>query len=355
MKPTARNKTATVKDVAKACGLSLSSVIHILGGREQRYREETCRLVKETARRLGYRRNSSARAMRSGRFDCITLLMSAHPDTTLLHQAAIEGICDALAEHDMHLNVARLPNETLEDASLVPKLLREWTADGLLVAIATHIPPDMVDRIAASRLPCVWIRSKLERDCVYLDEADAARKAVDHLLGLGHRRIAFADYTFGSLSKSAGHYGIVEFEDGYCRRMSDAGLAPRVIRESDRVERSDRVGRWVDVLSKPRRPTAVVASVSTALPLMTAALTLGLRIPDDLSIITQGDRVNNVTGITLTTLTFSEHEIGRQSAAMLVQRIRGGAGPLPPVLIQSVLEAPESCAPPRKEGKKERT
>lgn len=47
--------------------------------------------------------------MRSGRFDCITLLMSAEPDTTLIRQKALEGICDELAVHGLHLNVARLP------------------------------------------------------------------------------------------------------------------------------------------------------------------------------------------------------------------------------------------------------
>ncbi len=348
MHAAAKQKSVTVKDVAQACGLSLSSVIHILGGREQRYREETCRRVNEAAQRLGYRRNSSARAMRSGRFDCVTLLMSAHPDATLLRQAAIEGVCDALAGHEMHLNIARLPNATLGDEALVPKLLREWTADGLLVAFATHIPPQMITRIEASRLPCVWIRSKRDNDCLFLDEQDAARQAVGHLIEWGHRRIAFADYTFGSETHRGDHYGISEFEASYCHCMNQAGLASRVIRESDRVDREDRVARWVDVLSKRNRPTAVVAPPSTAMPLLTAALTLGLRIPADLSIITQGERIHNETGIALTTLTIPEYEIGHQSASMLVKRIRGVGLPLPPCRIPFTLETAGSCAPPPK-------
>ena len=259
MKTKKRKATVTVKDVARESGLSLSTVIHILGGREQRYREETCRKVHETAQKMGYRRNSSARAMRSGKFDCVALLMSAEPDATLIRQEALEGICDELAAHGMHLNVARLPGQALADEGLVPKLLREWTADGLLVAFAMQIPPSMAERIESSNLPCVWMRSKRDFDCVYLDEMGAARQAVDHLAKLGHRRIAFADYTYGTQSLSASHHGLLDFEAGYRERMTEAGLAPQVIREEDRVERSERAARFRAIFSRKDRPTALIA------------------------------------------------------------------------------------------------
>jgi LacI family transcriptional regulator len=343
-----RKSTVTVKDVARESGLSLSTVIHILGGREQRYRDETCRRVNETAQRMGYRRNSSARAMRSGKFDCVALLMSAEPDATLMRQPALEGICDELALHGMHLNVARLPSEALADEGLVPKLLREWTADGLLVAFAMHIPPSMVERIESSNLPCVWMRSKRDCDCVYLDEKDAARQAVDHLAGLGHRRIAFADYTCGTMSLASSHHGLLDFEAGFREQMKKAGLTPQVVREEDRVDRSDRTARFRAIFSRKDRPTALIAMPSTALPAVTAAVGAGLRIPEDLSIITMSDEIQDSTGIALTTLITPEYDIGRRSAALVVKRIKEPGRPLPPCLVKFILTDAGSCAPPPK-------
>lgn len=348
MKTKKRKATVTVKDVARESGLSLSTVIHILGGREQRYREETCRKVHETAQKMGYRRNSSARAMRSGKFDCVALLMSAEPDATLIRQEALEGICDELAAHGMHLNVARLPGQALADEGLVPKLLREWTADGLLVAFAMQIPPTMAERIESSNLPCVWMRSKRDFDCVYLDEMGAARQAVDHLAKLGHRRIAFADYTYGTQSLSASHHGLLDFEAGYRERMTEAGLAPQVIREEDRVERSERAARFRAIFSRKDRPTALIAMPSTALPAVTAAVSAGLRIPEDISIVTMADQLQDSTGIALTTLITPEYDIGRQSAALVVQRIKEPGKPLPPRIVKFALAEAGSCAPPPK-------
>ncbi len=284
----------------------------------------------------------------------MALLMSTEPDATLLHQAALEGICDELAVHGMHLNVARLPNDALVDAGLVPKLLSEWTADGLLVAFAMHIPPSMVERIESSNLPCVWMRSKRESDCLYLDEKDAARQAVEHLAGLGHRRIAFADYTYGTETLLSAHYGLQEFEASYCETMRQTGLIPQVIREAKRVERWDRVARLRELFSVKDRPTALIAMPTTVLPAVTAAIGLGLRIPEDLSMITLGDKIQDDTGIVLTTLVMSEYEIGRQSAALIVKRIREPERMLPPSWVKFVLAEGRSCAPPARVGPKGR-
>ena len=342
----ATRSSVTVKDIARESGLSLSTVIHILGGRADRYRAETRERVMEVAGQLGYRRNSSARAMRRGRFDCVALLMSAEPNRTLLRQPALEGICDALAEQGLHLSVARFAEEALVNEKFVPKMLREWTADGLLVAFAVSIPPRMVQLIEGSRLPCVWMRSRRASDCVYLDESDAARRAVDHLARLGHRRIAFADYTFGQEDLPQAHYGVRDSESGYCRAMRRLGLAPRVIREPVRVERSGRIARLRGILAADDRPTAVIAYPSTIWPAAMAAAGLGLQIPADLSLITLSNQPEDVAGLSLATFVTPEYEIGRASAVMLVERIRNPERALPRQALKFGFAEGASCAPP---------
>lgn len=94
------------------------------------------------------------------------------------------------------------------------------------------------------------------------------------------------------------------------------------------------------------RPTALIAMPSTALPAVTAAVGAGLRIPEDLSIITMGDEIQDSTGIALTTLVTPEYEIGRQSAALVVQRINKPGMPLPVRIVKFTLATAGSCTRP---------
>lgn len=348
------SKVITVKDVARESGLSLSTVIQVLGGREQRYSVETRRKVQKMAQKMGYRRNSAASIMRRGKFDCVALLMSMTPGSTLLRQRALEGICDALSECDMHLSVARLPENELVGEELVPKMLKEWTADGLLVSFALNIPPRMIELVESSNLPCIWMRSKRERDCIYLDENDAAQQAVRHLVGLGHQRIALADCSTGTKDLPKAHYGVLDFDSGYREAMQIAGLEPRVIRAEHYVECTDRLDFFREVFAVPDRPTALVAYHTTIWPAVMAAIQEGLRIPDDISLVAVAEEKQDIAGISLTTLITPEYEIGRQAALSVVKRIRELDQTLPPCVLKFKLFEAGSCMPPKQPDKKKR-
>lgn len=324
----------TAKDIAQVCGLSVPTVTHVLGSQGHRYRPETRRLILKAARKMGYRPNTSARAMRTGKFDCVALLMSSEPQRSLLRGEALDGICRGLESHNMHLSLTRLADEALLAKGGLPKILRESMADGLLLNYNQFIPPELVRTVEAQALPSVWMRSKQRQDCVYIDYGDGARRATTRLLELGHLRIAWVNYSYGMSYPPGTHHGAIDGEAGYREAMRDAGLQPQVIREAKSVPRVERPERFAALLGKPDRPTAFLTlGASTALPLIYAAARQGLAVPEDLSIITFGLLLEDQGGTAVATVLIPEKDLGYAAAEMLVQKIRTPDLSHPPLVL----------------------
>src|SRR2546421_5430565 len=105
--------SVTIKEIARRTGMSIPTVGNILGRSADRYSAKTQQRIRQAAQELGYKPNSSARAMRQGRFGCAALVLSRSKQQTHSHIPAglLDGLDDALARHDMHLTVARLTDE----------------------------------------------------------------------------------------------------------------------------------------------------------------------------------------------------------------------------------------------------
>ena len=99
---------ATIKDVARVSGVSAQTVWRVLNGKNKNNNEDTERRVVTAATELGYRANSSAKAMRSGRFGNVALLMSEYFPLSMLPVLLREGIQDILKENDLNLILAPL-------------------------------------------------------------------------------------------------------------------------------------------------------------------------------------------------------------------------------------------------------
>ncbi|MEU8402162.1 substrate-binding domain-containing protein [Nonomuraea sp. NPDC048892] len=137
---------------------------------------------------------------------------------------------------------------------------------------------------------------------------------VDHLLGLGHRRIG--------LLANAGLSSASERVSLFRRMMKAAGLPPQVIAGSTADET---IGRVVRALAKTDRPTAVITdSDLLAHYVYDAAAEAGLRIPRDLSVVGHDDLpTSHLLAPALTTIAVDRFEIGRQAATMLIGALNG--------------------------------
>lgn len=349
--------TISLETVAERAGVSTRTAYRVLNGEgglgKRRDAVERAERIRQVAHELGYRPNQAARAMREGRFATAGLVLSRGETTSSTAEGLIKGVHDGLAGHGMHLAVTRLSDDQFADERYLPGLLRELTVDGLLMYYTHDEPAELHDLIERYRIPTIWINNARPHDCVHPADHEGARQATAHLLELGHRRIAF--WAFGD---GGGHYSNAAREAGYGEAMAAAGLSPLVRRRELHPQRLDRrgddfvaVGR--DWLQADPGVTAVVGgSHGQALVAAIAALSLGLRVPEDLSIIFVDQSLEDTAGLGLTRYWAAASEMGRAAVDELVAKITKPGRKRRPVTIPFRLFDGRSVAPPRKRGKR---
>src|SRR4051794_14535986 len=185
----------TLADIAAQVGVDRSTVSRVLANKaaEGGISVELAGRISAAARELNYAPNTVARAVREGRFNCAALLMSTVEGRSYLPSRLLDGIHDGLAEKDMHVTVAKVPDEKLNDFNYVPKILRTLMADGLLINYTHHLPEHLVNILSQRQLPAVWMNTRRETNAVYPRNFEAAEEMTRRLLKLGHTRIAYLD------------------------------------------------------------------------------------------------------------------------------------------------------------------
>ena len=331
----------SLKDIAEHLGVTKMTVSAALRG-TGRIGEETRRQVIKAAMELGYRPNTAARSIRSGRFNCLSLLLSFSSSQGYLPPTMLSGIRTALDRHGLYLVLSQLPDEKLVDETYVPTILRHAVSDGLLIKYDVLIPPRMMELLHRSMIPSIWINSKHAADCIYADEIDAGRQATEHLLALGHRRIAYVAYSGGT------HYSVTDRYEGYRQAMGRAGLEPRWVDRSSvglpRKERAAAIQRW---LERSDHPTAVLVTSDTTMNiLLLTAARMGLEIPRDLSIVAFGDAQVDALGIPTTSQIMPNSQVGEDAVEMLLKKIDDPSKDLPPRAIPGHLQSGGTSAPP---------
>jgi len=313
---------AKLKEIAEITGLSVPTVIHILGTRGHLYREATRQRVLAAANDLGYKPNASAKAMRSGRFGGIGLLLSTARNRSDLPMELLEGIQEKLGLHDLTLSLASLPDQKLTSETYLPKILRELAVDGLIVNYTHFIPADMLKIIGENKIPAVWVNTKHPVDCVYTDDFEASQRATEKLLELGHRRIVYVDFQTVYGEKNL-HYSVADRFGGYSAAMNAAGLKPRGVWRDEKLSPAERTALAKELLQSPDRPTAVVSYSAwmDTMPLMIAARDLNLEVPRDLSMITFSRDLFDAWGQPVTTMVIPTREVGEIATDMLLNRI----------------------------------
>jgi LacI family transcriptional regulator len=320
----------TQKMIAQRCDVSVSAVADILGKRSHLFNVTTRERVLSTARELGYRPNRWARAVRSGHFGAVGLLAT---DFHHFPWDALNGIEDVLAPRSLHALCLRLTPQG--GASF----LSERIADGMIVS--WDLDPDLVLQVEQHSVPSVWLNAKRAADCVYCDDRGGMRTAAERLFQLGHRRIAYVDYSVN------GHYSSEDRCAGYLEAVQAAGLTPQMIRQ--KVPRSERVAYTRDWLSGPRRPTAILAySDSSSLPVLHCATAeLGLRVPGDLSLVTVDERVDDRMGFVLATVVVPQRAMGEGVARMVLAKMDKAGQPQAPQSFMPTFEPGQTCGPVR--------
>ena len=316
-----------LEQIAKEAGVSKMTVSRILRGRNvpvYRRAKERTKQILDIAQRLNYRPNAAAKAIVSGKFHCATLLLGPCPfegGICLLLPGIAEGICAGLAEQNYHLCIAHLTGSQ-ESHALLPKVLRENMADGLLINYYGPIPQRQMELIEQYKIPAVYINMKRPADCVFPDDVGAAKLGTDRLIDLGHQRILYVR------NIPQPHFSAVDRREGYVAAMKARGLKPLVV-EMDGVTDSGQK-RLDSIFSRADRPTAVLAYTNQASAFMlSVAARHGLKVPRDLSLMHIGED-SLVAGIDMGNVALPWFEVGRVAAQELLAKIEDPSRKFPP-------------------------
>jgi LacI family transcriptional regulator len=311
----------TLKQIAAKSGFSVMAVSYVLNNKAHLVRPETRDTILKAARELGYLPNTSARALRTGRFNCYTLLLSSTLEYSHLPRELLSGIIRQLAERNLHLNLLEFPDEKLGNSEVIPDILRQYMSDGLLINYHYRFPTTMQKLVKQYKIPSVWINVQNPTDAVVPDELTSARALTKELLNQGHRRIAFFDAS-GMYNRPAeeNHFSVAVRREGYLQAMKAAGLEPILHCGNISADEQDAFGR--ELLGRPDRPTALIAySNEHLLPAYLSAAALGMRVPQDLSLASFGDRTSTLGRLSVTMMVSPWAEVGMAAVKMLAEKV----------------------------------
>jgi len=305
---------ATIRDVAKAAGVSLGTASRALN-RAGRVSEEAIAAVTKAARHLGYEPDAVAQSMRTRSTGVIGILVSdfANP----LYARIITSVEATMQAAGYTLLLANTHNDRKREKSLIDTF-RGRRVDGLILGPCEGESPEFLERLDAD-LPVV----ALDRDFsasgtgVHVDHFHGALQATRYLLNLGHTEIALL--TPGSILRP-GRDRIAGFQDAYRER----GLTPnpKLIRaEKSAMDYS--FSEALALLSAPQAPTAFMCLGTRILSGVLQALRhSGRSVPDDASVVSIGDTdLSQLFSPAITSLTWDFEAVGTALAQLLLKRL----------------------------------
>lgn len=330
----------TIYEVAREAGVSTATVSRVINDRRH-VREATRQRVEEAMTTLGYVANRQARGLAGGRSRVIGLLV--YELGTSYFNQLIRGIDAAVTSigYDLMLVTthARREREAQHAAELAG-----GPVDGLIIVLAVDIK-SYVDRLHRQGVPFVLLDYDSNvPGTTFITAANrqGTRDAVEHLIGLGHRRIGLITGTPGTSSAR-------ERLAGYRDALRDAGIEhdTRLVEKGDFLaERGYDAMRQLLALDDP--PTAVFTSADTAaVGALRAIREAGLRVPNDISIVGFDD-IPEASLVTpsLTTVRQPLQEMGA-TAVRLLQRLVDEPGATPRrIELATELIVRESSGPP---------
>ena len=313
-------KRATIEDVAALAGVSRAAVSKVLRN-AYGVSDEMRSCVELAMGELQYRPQMAARGLR-GRTYTIGVVLPEMRNP--LFPDILDGVWSGL-QGTQYQPLFAVRNTTDKNEQVLIEMMVDRKLDGF-VMIAPMVNRDYLWRMARTTPLVVLGRheSGAPFDTVNNDDEQGAFLAVSHLIGQGHRRIAF--FSFEPPEDSAVN-PVVFRQRGYTRAMQAHGLDKRLQICKTRNGASDDEDRQLahSVLRAARRPTAIFAWHDTvAINVLAEAAEMGLRVPQDLAVVGYDNfHIGALPQLQLSSVDQDAHAMGARSATLLIERIEG--------------------------------
>lgn len=321
-----RKKPATLSDIASTIGVAPMTVSRVVNGKGY-VSPETREMVMKAVAEMNYRPNGLARSLKRQKTETVGLVLGdiSNPYSTEIANAVRE----ALSARGFNLFICISEHSAKEDIAAFNSLV-DHNVDGIVVATRSNKEGDeRLAWIADRNVPVVVVGRDFHHDSVDSISADNFKggfEATQHLIDLGHKRIAF-------IGASLNNRGSLKRLQGYLSALTEHGLPvdERLITGS-RETISEAPGYSTEtigyegmkrLLSLPKRPTAVFARNDfTAVGAMTAIKEAGLSIPENIAVVGFDDTPLALHTVPpLTTIRQPMRIQGRLAAELLLRRI----------------------------------
>jgi LacI family transcriptional regulator len=307
----------TIADVAQHAGVSQMTVSRVINSSASVKSDKRVR-VEHAIKELGYVPNRLARGLSARRLGVIAVLV---PDLTNPYFTEIvHKIEDVANEQGLTVLLGNSDERPDREADFL-RTVAALRVDGAIVGATGDGATASIKLLEGSGIPVVAIDrriGKLDVDIVLGATNEPAQLLTQHLIGHGHERIGMIG---GPSSASTSR----ERADGYRQALREAGVKadPGLYRES-RFSRSDGFAIGTELLSQDDRPTALLTANSfLAFGVISAAESLGLKVPDDLAIASFDDFEIGPREPILTCADQPASEIAELAARRLLGRMRG--------------------------------
>jgi DNA-binding LacI/PurR family transcriptional regulator len=324
-------------DVAREAGVSGQTVSRVANGRTN-VDADTRERVLAAMRRVGYRPNSAARALRNGRFRSIGVIISSL--STFGNSRTVDAVAAAVADQGFSIVLMTVPRSTQGEVSGAFSRLNEQAVDGVIILIEQH-QLDQNEIVLPQGLPVVVIDSnaRYPSPVIDTDQAEGAASATRHLVELGHKtvwHIAGPPQSYAAQRRLKSWQAVLE----------EAGRAvPPVL-----------VGDWSaasgythgqQLAADPAVTAVFTANDQMALGLIHALHEAGRDVPGDVSIVGFDD-MDEAAHFwpPLTTVRQSFDDVGHRAVAALVSEITNDRREAGAVRIPTELVVRASTAPP---------
>jgi LacI family transcriptional regulator len=330
---------ATLHEVATRAGVSDATASHVLNG-TKRVSQELRERVLIATRELGYEPNGVARSLRIRKSLAVGVVISDISQPA--HATAVRAIEETARLRGYTVMVCDTNEDPALEASAIA-MLRSRQVDGFIVVPAGPSHPSLASLVESGK-PLVFMDRELPElpaSSAVLDNALAAKSAVDHLIGHGHERVGFIETKRGISATR-------ERTAGYMQALAEHGLAfdDRLIAWGELTADSGSAA-MTSLMRLEAPPTAVfVAGNHVTIGALSALRVAGKVIPDQIAVIGHADSEWwSLATPALTTVYRPWYELGWSAAKLLFERIdqRGANGPTRRVSLACDLVVREYC------------
>lgn len=331
----------TLEDIAKQAGVSRSTVSRVVN-EHPNVRADVRKRVMQVIQNTGYHPNAAARTLASQRSWTIGLVLPHSVSfffTDPYYPHLTKGIAQACNQHNYTLALFLVGTKEDEE-KISPRITRTGLLDGVLIQVGHHGDQQIISRLIDSKMPLVVAGRPFRTDNVSyidIDNVNAARSAVSHLIRLGYQHIATIT---GPTNSTVG----IDRRDGYLKALVERGrdVDEGLIAEGDFTEAG---GYYAMQRLLPRKPEAVfAASDIMAIGAIRAAREAGLRIPDDVAFVGFDDLpIATLSDIQLTTVRQPVVQFGVKAVELLIDQIENGIQPPRHIILDTELVIRESC------------